>query len=99
MHGGESEVWEMKMVDTLVVVDNKNVKIEEKGCSGEDKRVSGHEIVWNDAGGNQMDLSPMNEDLRNREEDVDEEQKEWEVGVQWEARLRPQPNHTSSYHL
>ena len=32
------------------------------------------------------------EGLKNHEEFVGEEQKEWEVGVQWEARSHPQPN-------
>jgi hypothetical protein len=27
-HSGESEVWEMKMGDALVVVDNENAKVE-----------------------------------------------------------------------
>ena len=82
----------MKAGDALVVVDNENVKIEKKGYCGESKEKSGHEIVWNGVGGNQTGLTLMNEDLRSREEDVDEEQKEWGVGVQWEARLHPQPN-------
>jgi hypothetical protein len=49
--GGESEVWGMKVRDTMVV-DNEKVKVEEKGHSGEGERRSGHEIVWNDVGGN-----------------------------------------------
>jgi hypothetical protein len=41
----------MKVRDTMVV-DNEKVKVEEKGHSGEGERRSGHEIVWNDVGGN-----------------------------------------------
>ena len=76
----------------MVVVDNENMKIEQKGFFGKGNKLSGCETVWNDVGGNQTGLSLMNEDLRNREEHVGEEQKKWGVGVQWEARLRPQPN-------
>ena len=42
--GGEFDVWEMKMGDT-VVVDNENVKIEKKGFFGESNEMSGCEIV------------------------------------------------------
>jgi len=89
--GGESEVWGMKVRDTMVV-DNEKVKVEEKGHSGEGERRSGHEIVWNDVGGNRRGSAKRNEDLKNHEECVGEEQKEWGVGVQWEVRSHPQPN-------
>ena len=39
-----------------------------------------------------MGLAEMNAGLRNHGEHVDEEPREWRVGVQWEARLHPQPN-------
>ena len=39
-----------------------------------------------------MGLAKMNEGPKNHGEHVGEEQKEWEVEVQWEARLHPQPN-------
>jgi len=73
---GESEVWGIKKGDTIVVVDDENLKIEGKGCSGEGDKPSGCETVWNDVGGNRTGLSLMNEDPRNREEDVDEELRE-----------------------
>ena len=75
-----------------MVVDNKNAKIEKKGYPGESERKPGHEIVWNDVEGNQMGLALMNEDLRNHEGHVGKEQKEWGLGVQWEARSHSQPN-------
>jgi len=74
--GGGSEVWEVKTRGALVVVDNKNVKIEETKCFGESERKPMHKIVWNDVGGNRMRLAPMNEELRNHEEHVDEELRE-----------------------
>jgi hypothetical protein len=78
---GESTVWGMKTGDAMVVADNENVKIEEKGYFCESEGKSGHKIVWNDVGGNRMGLALMNEDLRNHKEDVDEEQREWGVEV------------------
>jgi len=48
-----------------VVVDNENVKVEGKRCSGEG------EIVWNDVEGNQMGLALMNEGRIGREVVVD----------------------------
>ena len=52
--GGKSAVWEMKMRNTRVAVDNEDVKIEKKGYSGESEREHRHEIVWNDIGGSRM---------------------------------------------
>ena len=82
----------MKTGDMKVAVDNENAKIEKKGYPGESEREPGHEIVWNDVGGNQKGLALMNEDLRNHEEHVGKEREEWGIRVQWEARSRPQPN-------
>jgi len=39
-----------------------------------------------------MGLAKMSEGLRNHKEHVGKEQKKWGIGVQWEARLHPQPN-------
>jgi hypothetical protein len=78
---GESEVWGMKTGDAMVVADNENVKIEEKGYFGESEGKSGHEIVWNDVGGNQTGLAEMNEGRKNHEVRVDEELRKWESVV------------------
>jgi len=77
-HGEESEVWEIKTEDAMVVVNNENAKIGYKQFFGAGKEPSGCgcEIVWNNVGGNQTGLALMNEDLRNHEEDVDKEQQE-----------------------
>jgi len=75
-HGEESEVWEIKTEDAMVVVDNENAKIGYKQFFGAGEEPSGCKIVWNDIGGNQMGLALMNKDLRNRKEDVDKEQQE-----------------------
>jgi len=42
----ESEVWGIKARDAMVV-DNENVKIEGRGCSGEDERQPGHDSHQN----------------------------------------------------
>ena len=71
----------MKMGDTLVGVDNEKIKIEEQGHSGEGKRQSGHEIVWNGVGGNQTGLAEMNEGSKNHKVCVDEKLRKWEEVV------------------
>jgi hypothetical protein len=77
---GKSEVWGMK-TGTMVAVDNKNVKVEKNGHSGEGERQRGHEIVWNDVEGNQTGLAEMNEGRKNHEVRVDEELRKWESVV------------------
>ena len=69
------------MGDALVVVDNGNVKIAKRGCSGEGERQPGHEVVWNDVGENRTGLAEMNEGRKNHEVRVDEELRKWESVV------------------
>jgi hypothetical protein len=52
--GVKSTVWEIKMRNAKVAINNEDVKIEKKGYSGESEREHRHEIVWNDVGGSQM---------------------------------------------
>jgi hypothetical protein len=67
--------------DALVVLDNGNVKIVKRGCSGEGERQPGHEVVWNDVGENRMGLAEMNEGRKNHEVRIDEELRKWESVV------------------
>jgi len=71
----------MKMEDVKVVVNNKNMKLEQKGFSGKGDKPFGCETVWNDVGENRTGLALMNEDLRNHEEHIGEKQEEWGVAV------------------
>ena len=74
--GEKSAVWEMKMRDARVAVNNKDAKIEKKGYSGESERKHRDKLVWNDVGGNQTGLAEMNTGLRNHGEHVDKEPRE-----------------------
>ena len=79
--GKKSIVWEMKIRDARVAVDNEDAKIEKKGYSGESKRKHRDELVWNNVGGNQMGLALMNKDLKNHKGRIDKELRKWEVVV------------------
>ena len=65
----------------MVVVDNGNVKITKRGCSGEGERQPGHEVVWNNVGENRTGLAEMNEGWKNHKVRVDEELRKWESVV------------------
>ena len=71
----------MKMEDVKVVVDNKNMKLEQKGFSGEGDKPFGCETVWNDVGENRTGLALMNEGSKNHEVCIDEKLRKWEEVV------------------